>query len=272
MQFLAKKTDERNRARKKCSTLPIWQTEAGGAGSKALWAMPINGNNTFQKGPSLREAFIQEKCHFLSSKHLKGQLWHRVGDKKWALSHSVSWWSVMTARGWRKMSTFSIQRDRPRSAARRAAQDLVLQIRHHSNLKRKRNNKRDDEVDGVNDDGNTANVRHHWAQSQDEKPLKIHLVAWGFVIKFIFYKEIRSNHSKEIKFQNIIRIRNNKKYNLENDQSPQTWHPCAFSFGSIDVHQLLHAGNKGLTVLNDHHCHFDHHHHLDHHHHYLCHL
>ena len=78
----------------------------------------------------------------------------------------------------------------PRSAARRAAQDLVLQIRHHSNLKRKRNNKRDDEVDGVNDDGNTANVRHHWAQSQDEKPLKIHLVAWGFVIKSIFYKEV----------------------------------------------------------------------------------
>ena len=38
------------------------------------------------------------------------------------------------------------------------------------------------------------------------------------VIKSFFNKENRSHHSKEIKFQNIIRIRNNKKYNLENDE------------------------------------------------------
>ena len=154
----------------------------------------------------------------------------------------------------------------------------------------------DDEVDSVNHDGNTPNVQHHWAQSQYEKPLKIHLVAWGLLIKSFFKKENRS-HQVPGYNKNIRRIRNNKKYNLENDepttakrlssrtrkinlendQSPQIWHPCAFSFGSIDVHQLLHAGNQGLAVLNDHchpfdnHHHLNSHHHLSHHHHHLCH-
>ena len=111
-------------------------------------------------------------------------------------------------------------------------------------------------------------------------------MAWGLLIKSFFKKENRS-HQVPGYNKNIRRIRNNKKcnlendepaaakrlssrtrkINLENDQSPQIWHPCAFSFGSIDVHQLLHAGNQGLAVLNDHSHHFDYHHHLDHHHH-----
>ena len=77
-----------------------------------------------------------------------------MGDEKWALSHSVSWWSVVTPHGWRKMSTFRWRSVfhgfswfqvgfswffskmypaklypgpmiQSRSAARRAAQDLV---------------------------------------------------------------------------------------------------------------------------------------------------
>jgi len=37
----------------------------------------------------------------------EGQLWPRVSDEKWSLSHAVSWMSVVTPRYWRKMITFS---------------------------------------------------------------------------------------------------------------------------------------------------------------------
>ena len=49
-----------------------------------------------------------EICNSIcKSKHLKGQLWPRLRDEKWALSHSVSWRSVVTPPTWRKIITFS---------------------------------------------------------------------------------------------------------------------------------------------------------------------
>ena len=44
---------------------------------------------------------------YISSKHLKGQLWPRVSDEKSSLSHAVSWRSVVTPRKWRKIITFT---------------------------------------------------------------------------------------------------------------------------------------------------------------------
>ena len=69
------------------------------------------------------------------SKHLKGQLWPRVSDEKWALSHAVSWRSVGSPRehfliytkgGPNFLPWNASWPDNPRSAARRAAQDLVI--------------------------------------------------------------------------------------------------------------------------------------------------
>ena len=55
-----------------------------------------------------------------------------------SLSHAVSWRSVVTPRKWRKIITFSrsaVEPQCPRSAARRAAQDLVkIKAKNFSNI------------------------------------------------------------------------------------------------------------------------------------------
>ena len=71
----------------------VWQTDDEDAHDDQQW-VALNFSLLWRKALIL-----------MLSKHLKGQLWPRVGDEKWALSQS---------RG-----------NRPRSAARRAAQDLV---------------------------------------------------------------------------------------------------------------------------------------------------
>ena len=67
------------------------------------------------------------------SKHLKGQLWPRVGNEKWSLSHSVGPRVCHVKFFGSKESHWANASwpENPRSAARRAAQDLI-QINDHS--------------------------------------------------------------------------------------------------------------------------------------------